>query len=149
MSQTATALGRYESAKTSVTVADINAQMDLARGREQSQRIRRAGEREQGAIVSAVGKAGVTMSGSARLAIAEAIKVNKEDALAAEFSAERMAMARRMRAQGQKRSALAAIPASMLSDGVTAYFAFGSPGGQSAAGRSSRTLTAGPGQEGT
>lgn len=149
MSETAAAIGRYHAAKTSVTVADINAQMDIARGREESGRIRRAGERQQGQIVSAVGKSGVTMSGSARAAIAEAIQVNREDALAVEFTAERSAMARRLAAKSQKRSALAAIPMAVTSDIATGMMMFGSPGGGGGVGSSSRTLTAGRGQEWT
>ena len=124
MSDTAASLGYLESAKTASTAADINAQMALARGAAESERIRRVGRRQEGAIVAAVGKAGVTLSGSARLAMAEAIRVSREDAMAAEFTAQRSAMARRLKGKSQVTAARSKIASSILSDATRGYVTY-------------------------
>lgn len=67
--------------------AEFESTIELARGREEGRRIRRAGDFQQGEIRANIGKSGVQLTGSAKLALFEAIRVNEADALQAEFNA--------------------------------------------------------------
>lgn len=79
-------LGNVSQGRAQKKASEFEATIELARGREEGRRIRRAGDFQQGEIRANIGKSGVQLTGSAKLALFESIRVNEADALQAELN---------------------------------------------------------------
>ena len=98
------AFGAQSQGASAARAADITADLQLAKGQEEAQLIRRRGRKEQGAIRVSAAKGGVAMSGSARLALEEAIANNVSDAIQTEYNSRLNARMTRWKGRQAKRA---------------------------------------------
>lgn len=121
MSESAEAIGYLQQGQAIGSAADINAQLALSRGAKEAEQIHQRGDRHVGKMRAAIGKAGVAMSGSAKLAITEAIRTSKEDALQAQFNAEREAIIQRSKARSARSAAKLRAASTLVQGGIGYY----------------------------
>jgi hypothetical protein len=124
MSEAGQAIGLLAQGEAAKSAGDLNTQLAIAKGQEDAARIREVGEKQQGKIISAIGKAGVTMSGSAKVALAEAIRVNKEDVLQTQFNAEREAIMQRHRGRAARIASRISAATTLVQGGLGAYIGY-------------------------